>query len=100
MELPNPEREFKPKMLASMLIKGKPQKRLTLPAQAVVREENRDFVFVRTGENAYRLQPVQLGAEYDGRRVVVSGLGESAIVVVEGAFHLNNERKRRELSGS
>ena len=100
MELPNPEREFKPKMLASMLIKGKPQKRLTLPAQAVVREENREFVLVRTGENAYRLQPVQLGAEYDGRRVVVSGLGESAIVVVEGAFHLNNERKRRELSGS
>jgi cobalt-zinc-cadmium efflux system membrane fusion protein len=100
MELPNPEREYKPKMLASMLIKGMPQKRLTLPAQAVVRDENRDFVFVRTGENAYRLQPVQLGAEYDGRRVVVSGLGESAIVVVEGAFHLNNERKRRELSGS
>ena len=100
MELPNPEREFKPKMLASMLIKGKPQKRLTLPAQAVVREENRDFVFVLTGENAYRLQPVQLGAEHDGRRVVVSGLGESATVVVEGSFHLNNERKRRELSGS
>ncbi len=100
MELPNPEREFKPKMLASMLIKGKPQKRLTLPAQAVVREENRDFVFVRTGENAYRLQPVQLGAEYDGRRVVVSGLGETTAIVVEGAFHLNNERKRRELSGS
>jgi len=100
MELPNPEREFKPKMLASMLIKGKPQKRLTLPAQAVVREENRDFVFVRTGENAYRLQPVQLGAEYDGWRVVVSGIGETTAIVVEGAFHLNNERKRRELSGS
>ena len=87
MELPNPEREFKPKMLASMLIKGKPQKRLTLPAQAVVREENRDYVFVRTGENAYRLQPVQLGAEYDGRRVVLSGLGE-------GETH----RRRRRLS--
>lgn len=100
MELPNPEREYKPKMLASMLIRGMPQKRFTLPAQAVVREENRDFVFVRTGENAYRLQPVQLGAEHDGRRVVVSGLGESATVVVEGSFHLNNERKRRELSGS
>jgi hypothetical protein len=32
--------------------------------------------------------------------VVVSGLGESVTVVVEGSFHLNNERKRRELSGS
>ena len=100
MELPNPGREYKPKMLASMLIKGKPQRRLALPAQAVVREENRDYVFVRTGENAYRLKPVQLGAEHEGRRVVLSGLGETETIVVEGSFHLNNERKRRELSGS
>jgi len=100
MELPNPEGGFKPKMLASMLIKGKPQRRLALPAQAVVREENRDYVFVRTGENAYRLKPVQLGAEHEGRRVVLSGLGDTETIVVEGSFHLNNERKRRELSGS
>lgn len=100
MDLPNPQREFKPKMLASMLIKGKPQQRLTVPADAVVREENRDFVFVRTGENAYRLQPLQLGGEYEGRRVVVSGLGGSDTIVAEGSFHLNNERKRRELSGN
>ena len=100
MELPNPEGGFKPKMLASMLIKGKPQRRLALPAQAVVREENRDYVFVRTGENAYRLKPVQLGTEHDGRRVVLSGLGETETIVVEGSFHLYNERKRRELSGS
>jgi len=100
MDLPNPVREYKPQMLASMLIKGAPQRRLTVPAQAVVREENRDFVFVRSGDNAYRLQGVQLSAEYEGRRVVVSGLRENETVVVEGAFHLNNERKRRELSGS
>lgn len=100
LDLPNPQREFKPHMLASMLIWGAPQRRLTVPAQAVVREENRDFVFVRTGENAYRLQAVQLGAEYEERRVVVAGLREADAVVVEGAFHLNNERKRRELSGN
>jgi cobalt-zinc-cadmium efflux system membrane fusion protein len=100
MEVANAERELKPQMLASMLIRGKPQKRLTVPAGAVVREENRDFVFVRSGENAYRLQAVQLGAEHDGRRVVVSGVRENEVIVVEGSFHLNNERKRRELSGS
>jgi len=100
MEVANAKRELKPQMLASMLIKGKPQKRLTVPAGAVVREENRDFVFVRSGENAYRLQAVQLGAEHDGRRVVASGVRQNEIIVVEGSFHLNNERKRRELSGS
>lgn len=100
MDLPNPQREFRPNMLASMLIRSAPQWRLTVPAEAVVREENRDFVFVRNGENAYRLQAVQLGAEFEGRRVVQSGLREADVIVLEGAFHLNNERKRRELSGS
>lgn len=100
LDLPNAKREFKPHMLASMLIRGQAQKRLTVPVEAVVRDGNGDFVFVRTGENAYRLQAVQLGAEHDGRRVVVSGLRESETIVLDGAFHLNNERKRRELSGS
>ena len=100
MDLPNPQREFRPNMLASLLIKGAPQWRLTIPAEAVVREENRDHVFVRTGENAYRLQPVTLGAEQEGRRVVLAGLRESETIVAAGAFHLNNERKRRELSGN
>ncbi len=100
MDLPNPQREFRPNMLASMLIRGVPQRRLTVPTEAAVREENRDFVFVRTGDNAYRLQAVQLGAESEGRRVLVSGLRETETIVVDGAFHLNNERKRRELSGN
>lgn len=100
MDLVNPQREFRPNMLASMLIRSTPQRRLTVPAEAVVREENRDYLFVRTGDHAYRLQPVQLGAEFEGRRVVLSGLREAETIVVAGAFHLNNERKRRELSGS
>lgn len=100
MDLPNLDRAFKPNMLASMLVKGGPQRRLTIPAGAVVRSENRDAVFVRTAANAYRLTPVQLGGETEGLRVVVSGLREEDAIVLEGAFHLDNERRRRELSGS
>lgn len=100
MDLPNPERAFKPNMLASMLIKGAPQRRLTIPVEAVVRSNNRDAVFVRTAPETFRLQPVQLGGETEGLRVVVSGLREEDAIVTEGAFHLDNERRRRELSGS
>lgn len=100
MSLPNPAREFRPNMLASMVIHGAPQRRLTVPAEAVVREEDRDFVFVPTGDDSYRLRPVQLGAELNGRRIVLSGLREADKILVEGAFHLNNERKLHELAGS
>ncbi len=100
MDVPNPERDLKPAMLASMLIQGPPQRRLTIDAAAIVREDNRDFVFVRTAGDAWRLTPVQLGDEAQGRRVVLSGLRDADAVVLDGAFHLNNERRRRELGGS
>jgi cobalt-zinc-cadmium efflux system membrane fusion protein len=85
-------------MLASMLISGKPQKRQVVPAAAIVREENRDFLFVQTGNQAYQLRPVNVGAEHEGRRVLLDGLRDGEKIVVEGAFHLNNERKRRALA--
>jgi cobalt-zinc-cadmium efflux system membrane fusion protein len=98
MELANDAREYKPAMLANVLIRGKPQKRLSVPVEAIVREENRDYVFTGSG-GEFRLQPVSLGAEYEGRRVLTDGVGKGTPVVLDGAFHLNNERKRRALEG-
>ncbi len=97
LDLPNPNREYKPDMLASVVIKSKPQPRLTVPVDAIVREEGRDYLFVKSGPSGFRLQVVQLGTEHEGRRVVTGGVREGEQVVVEGAFHLNNERKRQSL---
>lgn len=99
MDLPNPERDYKPGMLASVMIKGPPQESRVLPAAAVVREDNRDYVFVQTGPASFVLRPVTLGAEHEGYRVLVAGPRPDEPVVVDGAFHLNNERKRRNLQG-
>lgn len=99
-EIDNRERRLKPAMLATMLIASRPREVLVVPAQAVVREENRDHVFVRQDDGRYRLTPVELGPEQQGVRPVRSGLRNGMQVVTEGAFHLNNERKRSELEGS
>ena len=50
LDLPNAQREFKPHMLASMLIEAKPVDRLVVPASAVVRESDEDHVFVAEGD--------------------------------------------------
>lgn len=93
----NSDRAIKPDMLANLLIRGIPQKKLVVPITAVVRESNRDHVFARTADNEFRLVPVTLGQE-SGRLVVVKdGLKEGDAIVLDGAFHLNNERKRRVL---
>jgi cobalt-zinc-cadmium efflux system membrane fusion protein len=91
----NPDRAIKPDMLANLLIRGMPQKKLVVPITAIVRESNRDHVFARTGENEFRLVPVTLGQESGKVVVVKDGLKEGDPIVLDGAFHLNNERKRR-----
>ncbi|GAB2180861.1 efflux RND transporter periplasmic adaptor subunit [Denitratisoma sp. agr-D3] len=99
-EMENPHRDLKPAMLATMLIQSRPQERLVVPAAAVVREDNDDYVYVATSDKQFRLTRVKLGSEHKGLRVVETGLKPGDKVVVEGAFHLNNERKRAELEGA
>ena len=82
-----------------VLIRSTPQKRLTVPSEALVREENRDYVFLQTDERNYSLREVTLGIEHDGKRVVQGGLRGGERIVIDGAFHLNNERKRRAQGG-
>jgi cobalt-zinc-cadmium efflux system membrane fusion protein len=93
-EVDNADRSIRPAMLATMLIQDRPQQRLVVPMDAVVRENNRDYVFVRKASNTYRLIPVTLGSEANGVRPVLEGLSTEDVIVIEGAFHLNNERKQ------
>ena len=80
-----------------MRIAGAAHLRLVVPAAAVVREANRDHVFVAQGNNRYVLTPVELGAAVGELRPVLKGLSAGQAIVVDGSFHLNNERKRAEL---
>jgi cobalt-zinc-cadmium efflux system membrane fusion protein len=97
MEVANPDGSLKPEMLATMLISGKVSRLPMVPAEAVVRDGDRDAVFVPAGADRFRLVPVKLGKEVGGQRPVLSGLSAGDEVVTEGSFHLNNERLRKEL---
>jgi cobalt-zinc-cadmium efflux system membrane fusion protein len=98
-ELDNAGGRLKPSMLATMLVQSDATDRLTIPASAVVRENNADHVFVAQGGNRYALRAVTVGEENKGRRPVLSGLAAGDQVVAEGAFHLNIERNRQAIEG-
>jgi membrane fusion protein, heavy metal efflux system len=100
MELPNPQGRYKPSMLATMLLKENTEKQMVVPLEAVVREENVEHVFVQRTPGTFVLRPVELGEEFRGRRVLISGLQPDDQIVTNGAFHLNNERRRRAQRGS
>jgi cobalt-zinc-cadmium efflux system membrane fusion protein len=100
MTLDNPQRLFKPAMLTTMTLVDGAERKLVLPTTAVVREGNDDCVFVKTGPNTFTLRTLKLAEDTGEKRVVMEGLQPNEEVVLEGAFHLNNERKRQALGGS
>lgn len=97
MALPNPQRIFKPQMLATLVIEKQGKQELVLPDAAVIRVNDRDHVFVQTSADEFTLRPVKLGGRDGDMRRVLNGLQPGDKVVVEGSFHLNNERQRKEL---
>lgn len=96
-DIENADREIKPDMLVSMLIKSSPVPKLALPLQSVVRENDKTYVYVQLAPNKFRLREVELGQEYMGMVTITNGVSEGEVVVNDGAFHVNNERKIKEL---
>lgn len=100
MNLPNPQGRYKPAMLATVTLEDQAQRERVLPATAIVRENNQDHVFVQIASDKFLLRPVNLGGEYGDRRAVISGINPGEKIVLDGAFHLNNERKRVAIEGT
>lgn len=99
MNLANPHRRYKPDMLATFTLKDGAERQMVVPATAVVREGDDEFVFVRVAEDRYRMRPVKMGEEFGDLRVITEGLQPGETIVTSGAFHLNNERRKLALQG-
>lgn len=100
VELPNPDKRFKPAMLATMTLHGHPQQRLCLPQESFVREGKGEFIFLRADGDRFVLTPVVTEPAGRSGRAVLEPDIAGKDVVVSGAFHLNNERRRRNIRGS
>ena len=98
--LDNRDRLLKPAMLVTMLVEGRVAQRMVLPASAVVRDDNVDHVFVLTAPGTARLTRAKLGPERDGVRPLLESLPANQGVILDGAFHLNSERQKRNLERS
>jgi len=97
VEMENKAQRFKPSMLMTMLVEGGTSRRQVVPVTAVVRENNVDHVFLESRGGVFRLTPAELGPEKDGMRLLLKPLPEGAVVVLDGAFHLNNVRVQQAL---
>jgi membrane fusion protein, heavy metal efflux system len=102
VSLPNIDRKLKPSMLMTMLIEGKAVSKTVVPQAAVVRENDADHVFIKQADGSFKLTRIELGPETNGFRPVlgsIKGIPKDAQIVIDGAFHLNNVRGQRAVSG-
>jgi cobalt-zinc-cadmium efflux system membrane fusion protein len=83
-----------------MVLKDQAEEKQIVPAAAVVRDGNAEYVFVQRAADTFVLRPVMLDGEFSGSRVLIDGIRPGEKIVVEGAFHLNNERRWRALRGN
>ncbi len=63
---------------------------VVVPAGAVVDIDGVSTVFVPNGPERFQVRPVRVGAEQDGKVVVLSGLAAGETVVTQGAFTLKS----------
>jgi cobalt-zinc-cadmium efflux system membrane fusion protein len=100
MDLANPRGRYKPAMLAVMELKDNPRQETVIPLTAVVREEDKDYVFIEKAPGEFVMRTVKLGAEHADARVLEEPWPAGQRLVLDGAFHLNNERRRLATQGS
>ncbi len=89
--IPNQNGILKPGMPAYVSIKGKEIKSLSLPVDAVLRDGKMNIVWVRSGENSFKMKMVEIGIESGDRLEITSGLQNGEVVVMSGAYLLYSE---------
>jgi len=78
---------LKPEMFASVtLFLHRTEPALTLPAQAVFTEGDRNYIFVSEGERRFKRREVQIQPDAPGRLRVTSGLKAGEKVISEGVL--------------
>jgi len=93
VSIPNPNHLLKPGMSAYVTIKNPQHNTLSLPVDAVIRENQSASVWIQTGNNKFKYKMVELGLESNDRIEIKSGLKAGDVVVVSGAYLLNSEYK-------
>jgi len=88
----NPDHKLSPGMYVSLEFtgpSGEPQ--LFVPSEAVITTGERSVVIVAREAGAFDVVDVAVGAEQDGRSIILSGLEEGQSVVVSGQFLIDSE---------
>jgi len=91
VNVPNPGNGLKPGMSAYVYLNSDQKNTVALPIDAVMRNGKLAYVWIKTGNNKFKMQSVTIGAESGNQIEITSGLKTGDVVVTSGAYLLNSE---------
>jgi Cu(I)/Ag(I) efflux system membrane fusion protein len=91
VEVPNQGNQLRPGMRAFVVLKNRQRNSLTLPVDAVMRNEKMNMVWIQVDRNTFKNVMVETGLENEGRIEIRSGLKQGDVVVTNGAYLINSE---------
>jgi Cu(I)/Ag(I) efflux system membrane fusion protein len=91
VNIPNPGNQLKPGMSAYVYLNRDQKNTVALPIDAVMRNGKLAYVWIKTGNNKFKMQSVTIGAESGNQIEITSGLKTGDVVVTSGAYLLNSE---------
>ncbi len=96
VSLPNADGSLRPGAYADLDFELTRDMKLSVPAQAILRDGDGAYVVVALGDGRFAARPVVTGETSGDRTVIVSGLQDGDSVVVNGQFLLGSEANLRE----
>jgi Cu(I)/Ag(I) efflux system membrane fusion protein len=91
VNIPNPDNGLKPGMSAYVFLNSDQKNTVALPIDAVMRNGKLAYVWIKSGNNKFKMQSVTIGAESGNQIEITSGLKAGNVVVTSGAYLLNSE---------
>jgi Cu(I)/Ag(I) efflux system membrane fusion protein len=91
VNIPNPGNQLKPGMSAYVYLNKDQKNTVALPIDAVMRNGKLAYVWIKSGNNKFKMQSVTTGAESGNQIEITYGLKTGDVVVTSGAYLLNSE---------
>jgi membrane fusion protein, heavy metal efflux system len=98
-EINNLNRKLKSDMYGEMLIPVNENKKgIVVPSESLIKENNKNFLFVAQNDTTFEMREVQLGILTEDAIEIISGIRSGEKIVSKGAFYLKSEMKKSELT--
>jgi Cu(I)/Ag(I) efflux system membrane fusion protein len=99
IELPNLGFALKPQMLANVQLNIDYGHQVVIPQEAVMDSGDKQYVFIVHSGGVFEPRTVQLGAKFEGKVAVLSGLKTGETIVTSGNFLIDSESRLKSAMG-